>query len=83
MRTIFSLLARFFLSLASFFQGMAEPAHPFPPKSMAENKKDRLNSLLAKDELSAEEQKELSCLVAEFEGGVIFLNSFRERTEAR
>jgi hypothetical protein len=82
-RWFFGMLAKICFSFAAFCDGLAKPAHPFPLNKSPEYKKEKLSMLLAKDELSEEEQKELSCLVSEFEGGVLFLDSFRGTTEVR
>lgn len=69
---IFSKLASLFTFCANFCQKLSGPTRS---SNKREENKDRLKSLLSQDILAADEQKELTELVSQFEGDVIFLDT--------
>jgi len=83
MKTIMKKLASFFRSIAEFLDGFSKPAHPIDPpahkpepvKAPTAAKQMRLRTLLSRDDLAADEQKELADLISQFDGDVIFLDS--------
>ncbi len=80
MKKIFSKLAKIFRSIADFLDGFSRPAHPITPPAHAPvpeltDKQTRLRTLLSRDDLAVDEQKELAELVSQFDGEVIFLDS--------
>jgi hypothetical protein len=74
-------LALFFRRIAEFLEGCTKPAHPIPstpphvPVKEIIDKQMRLRTLLSKNDLAADEQKELADLVSQFDGEIIFLDS--------
>lgn len=71
MKRILSGIASFFRQLADLLDGGAKPAQP----RKIIDKRMRLRTLLSRDDLAVDEQRELADLVSQFEGNVIFLDS--------